>query len=401
MHIQGFQRCLGMGILTCAAAAAPACSIADQSALDESFGIATSELTIAALTLQNGWTNAPYSTRDAGVSLDSGIVHLQGAIANGASAIAFTRPAGYRPATDVYVPVDLCSATKGRLWIQPSGVVSVQAEGGAFSNAQCFTSLEGASFAPSASSFTALALQNGWTHAPYSTSSAAVSNIGGIVYFKGAIAGGGSQVAFTLPSGFRPATDVHVPVDLCNAANGRLWIQPSGVVSVQTKGAFSDAQCFTSLDGASFAQSTSIFTALTLQNGWMPAPYSTGAPGVADIGGIVHFKGAIANGASAAAFTLPSAFRPLTDVYVSVDLCNVTKGRLLIQPSGLVSVMAEGGAFSNAQCFTSLDGVHMVNVVPPEPDPTDPTCYDDCLDSCLSAGGLYSTCVPFCSSRCP
>jgi hypothetical protein len=33
------------------------------------------------------------------------------------------------------------------LFVQPSGVVSVEAEGGSFSNAQCFTSLDGASYA--------------------------------------------------------------------------------------------------------------------------------------------------------------------------------------------------------------------------------------------------------------
>jgi hypothetical protein len=44
--------------------------------------------------------------------------------------------------------VDLCNATNGRLDIQPTGVVTVEAEGGTFGNAQCFTSLDGASFAP-------------------------------------------------------------------------------------------------------------------------------------------------------------------------------------------------------------------------------------------------------------
>jgi hypothetical protein len=41
------------------------------------------------------------------------------------------------------VPVDLRGATKGRVMISSStGVVTVQAKNGAFSNAQCFTSLE-------------------------------------------------------------------------------------------------------------------------------------------------------------------------------------------------------------------------------------------------------------------
>lgn len=48
-----------------------------------------------------------------------------------------------------------------------------------------------------------------------------------------------------------PDTAVYVPVDLCDATNGRLFIQANGVVTVQTETLFSNAQCFTSLDGAS------------------------------------------------------------------------------------------------------------------------------------------------------
>ena len=105
--------------------------------------------TFTPLTLQNGWTNAPFSTSNAAVRTISGIVHFKGAIATaGTNPVPFTLPAAFRPATAVYVPVDLCNATNGRLDIQPTGVVTVEAEGGTFGNAQCFTSLDGASFAP-------------------------------------------------------------------------------------------------------------------------------------------------------------------------------------------------------------------------------------------------------------
>jgi hypothetical protein len=100
------------------------------------------------LTLVNGWTNTPYGTSRAAVANISGIVHLKGAIAtNGTNPVPFTLPTADRPATKVYVPVDMCGATNGRLSIVPSGVVTVQAEGPVWSNAQCFTSLDGASFA--------------------------------------------------------------------------------------------------------------------------------------------------------------------------------------------------------------------------------------------------------------
>jgi hypothetical protein len=41
----------------------------------------------------------------------------------------------------------------------------------------------------------------------------------------------------------------------------------------------------------------------------------------------------------------------------SPDLCNGSNGELRIPPSGILTFDAEGGTFSNAQCFTSLDGV--------------------------------------------
>jgi hypothetical protein len=208
------------------------------------------------LTLVNGWTNAPFGTSLATAEEVSGIVQFRGAIAGGTNPVAFTLPPSLRPVTNVYVPIDLCNATNGRLVIQTSGVVLVQAEGGTFSNAQCFTSLDGAWFAPAPGGFQPLALINGWTNAPFRTSNAAAGNVYGIVYFKGGIATAGTNSEpFVLPVRFRPVTNVYVPIDLCNATNGRLVIQTNGVVLVQAEGGtFSNAQCFTSLDGASFVQ---------------------------------------------------------------------------------------------------------------------------------------------------
>ncbi len=312
------------------------------------------------LTLVNGWTGAPFGTSGPAASATGGIVQLSGAMSTtGTNPVAFTLPAADRPGTSVFVPVDLCNATNGRLDIAPSGVVTVQQQDPGFANAQCFTSLEGVSFATSAASFTGLTLQNGWTNAPFGTSNAAVALAGGVVHFKGAIASGTSPVLFTLPAGFRPATDVYVPVDLCNATNGRLHIQPSGVTDVEVPSTetFADAQCFTSLDGASFAPSAASFTGLTLQNGWTGAPFSTSNAAVALVGGVVHFKGAVASGTSGVLFTLPPRFRPAKAAYAKADLCGATNGRLFIQPNGVVTVQQQSGdPFSNAQCFTSLDG---------------------------------------------
>lgn len=313
------------------------------------------------LTFVNGWVDAPFGTSHAMVQEALGIVQFRGAIAGGTSAVAFTLPAALRPATAVYIPVDLCNANKGRLFIQPSGVVSVQAEK-VFSDAQCFTSLDGASFAPKPTGFTALGLINGWTGAPFSTASPAAKVIGSRVHFRGAIATPGTNTwPFTMPAGFRPAKDVYIEVDLCNANKGRLHITTAGVVDVEAEnGKFSNAQCFTSLDGAWYAFNTTNFTPITpLMNGWSNGPFATSAAEAFNAYGTVYLKGAIGSGATAQAFTLSTRFRPMTNVYVPVDLCNANKGRLFIQTSGVVSIQAET-SFSNAQCFTSLDGVSFV-----------------------------------------
>ena len=153
----------------------------------------------------------------------------------------------------------MCNTTKGRLNIAPSGVVNVQAEG-LFSNAACFTSLDGASFAVDANGFTNIALANGWLSSPFGTSVAAVRNDSRIIQFRGAVSGGTNTVIGTLPIGFRPATTVWVNVDLCQAHKGRLVVSPNGTVQVETKRPFADAQCFTSLDGASFVVDAAVDT---------------------------------------------------------------------------------------------------------------------------------------------
>ena len=306
------------------------------------------------LTLENGWTNAPFGTSNAAIKIIGGVVQLKGAIAGGTSPEAFTLPAAFRPATEVYVPIDTCNATNGRLQIEPSGAALVEAETD-FSNAQCFTSLDGASFSLTTKGYKSLALENGWTNAPFGTSDAAAKKISGVVHLKGAIASGTSAEAFTLPAAFRPATEVYVPIDMCNATNGRLLIEPSGVTTVEAESDFTNAQCFTSLDGASFSLTTKGYQSLALENGWTNAPFGTSDAAAKKISGVVHLKGAIASGTSAEAFTLPAAFRPATEVYVPIDMCNATNGRLLIEPSGAATVEAESD-FTNAQCFTSLDG---------------------------------------------
>ncbi|MFO0687989.1 MAG: hypothetical protein U0900_04735 [Myxococcota bacterium] len=311
------------------------------------------------LALQNGWSLAPTGAFAARAFLDGGVVAFRGAISGGTSGLAFTLPIEMRPETNVYVAVSLCNATQGRLLIQPSGDVVVQARPGAFADAQCGTSLDGASFVPSASGYATLALANGWTHAPFATSSAAAALVGGVVRFKGAIAQGTTGVAFTLPPALRPPTDVYVPIGLCSANKGRLVVSSGGVVSIQSETSFGEAQCFTSLDGAWFAPSSSGFTTLALANGWTPAPYATSAVAARLDGGVVRFKGAMGSGTLSTAFTLPPELRPQAQVDLAIDLCNAHAGRLSISTSGTV-VVQSATTFAEAQCFTSLDGASFV-----------------------------------------
>jgi hypothetical protein len=208
--------------------------------------------------------------------------------------------------------------------------------------------------------FTKLTLLNGWGTYPGSASPA-IADISGTVYFKGAITTSSSNtnnVAFILPPAFRPAKNVNVPVDMCGTTSGELAIAPTGVTQVISQGANSNATCFTSLDGASFALSTKSFTALTLQPGWTEFDnlYRKAAARVA--GGIVHLEGEIKTAHSqSAAFTLPPAFRPSTNVDVLINLCTGSIGRLDIAPSGAVAVTPEGtNNFWMVKCGVSLEG---------------------------------------------
>ena len=121
--------------------------------------------------------------------------------------------------------------------------------------------------------------------------------------------------------------------------------------------AWNEAQCLTSLDGVTFATSASSCTPLTLQNGWNGFPAVAASPAVRVISGIVHLKGVMyTNGTNPVAFTLPTG-DPAHDVYVKVGLGDdAGNGQLFITPSGSVTVQAEGGNWTSAQAFTSLDG---------------------------------------------
>jgi hypothetical protein len=284
-------------------------------------------------------------------------VQLKGGMSTtGTTLAAFTLPSGLAPPANVFIPADGYGSAKVRLYISAAGLVTTQAQN-ATTDTTSFTSLEGVSFPVSSTGYTPLTLQNGWT--TYSGGrTPAVANVGGIIRFQGAVSGGTTAALFTLPAGMAPPTTTYVTVDLYFAAKGRLIISPSGAVSVQAQNLFSDAQSFTSLEGAWFALDSTGYTALADQNGWVTYSGTTRPAAVSVSNGIVRFQGAIStSGTSLVPFTLPGGFLPALDVYTPVDLCSATKGRLHITPGGVVDVEPEGGTTSNATCFTSLEGV--------------------------------------------
>jgi hypothetical protein len=323
---------------------------------------AAPSVTFSKLTLINGW--GPYAGSAAPAVADiAGIVTFKGAISTtstNTSNVAFILPPGLRPATFVYIPVDMCDAAPGELNIAPTGVTQVIAAG-SNADATCFTSLDGASFALSTASFTALHLRPGWKNAANGGRKVSAGIVGGSVRLAGQLLTKGKKgTAFTLPAGFRPAKDVYVAVNLCTGSIGRLFIKPSGVVTVQPDGAgnFWAVQCGVSLEGASFPLPATTFTGLKLTNGWKNGAYGTAKAGVRLVSGVVRLRGAIVTGGTnAEPFFLPKGFRPGHQVFVTADMCGGSKGRLIIRPDGEVSVQAAGNDFAEAACFTSLDGV--------------------------------------------
>jgi hypothetical protein len=207
--------------------------------------------------LINGWADSGYVSSKPSVKKINGIVHFRGAIGTSASNennTPFVLPKEFRSEAYMVLPIDLCNATNGQLDIAPSGEVFIEAET-SWSDAQCFISLDGVSFPASYSGFKELTLLSGWA----SEDEPAISSSQGVVYLQGFIyATGTNMEPFVLPASYRPSKNVYVPIALCNPANGiangRLNIQPNGVVTVQSENSFADAQCQTTLDGASFVK---------------------------------------------------------------------------------------------------------------------------------------------------
>ena len=311
------------------------------------------------LTLMNGWQNGPSGTANASVEQINGVVHFKGAISQpGGNGEPFVLPVPYRPAARVYIPIAACHAHNARLDISPGGDVEVETEGD-FDKASCLISLDSASFALSTDGFKSLKLRHGWGPYGEDSGAAAVQTIDGKVTFEGAIATARKNpFPFVLATAYRPSDTLWVKLDLCDAHNGQLRVDPTGMVTVEVGRKWADAKCFTSLDGVSFAPKSNGFSNLALINGWVN--FSAIRPAAVKlVNGGVQFEGTIdtpQTNSNANPFVLPSGFRPSNTVYLPLALCGGANGRLVIKPDGTTTIEAEND-FGDAQCITSLEGV--------------------------------------------
>jgi hypothetical protein len=105
------------------------------------------------------------------------------------------------------------------------------------------------------------------------------------------------------------------------------------------------------------------WTALSLVNGWASSngTYGTGNPEVSIQSGIVYLAGSL-NQATAGSFTfatLPTAYRPTHNLYITVYTYGDTSGTLFIGSNGTMEAYSSGtcNTGDTAHCYTSLASV--------------------------------------------
>jgi hypothetical protein len=346
-----------LSITLVVAALAAGAAVPAQSALAATSG---PRAAFTQLTLTNGWEIYEFGAATPAVTDIDGIVYFKGNIdttPGNPSMVPFTMPAGFQPSKYVSLPTNLCVAVSGELFIAPTGVAQAISSGNQ-DYAQCSTSLDGLSYALSTASFTPLKLGQGWQNPANTGRPAGARLIDGVVHFEGEIKKTGKNpVLFTLPPKFRPATNVYLHVNMCTGGLGQLSITPKGVVREHPEQNFTfEPKCGLSLDGASFVLSSQSFVPLKLINGWKTAK-GTATAAIRLRSGFVQFRGAISSTAgSDEPFVLPAKYRPSTNVYVNVDLCDGNSGRLYIPSTGVVSIVPENNDLAAARCLTSLEG---------------------------------------------
>jgi len=109
--------------------------------------------------------------------------------------------------------------------------------------------------------------------------------------------------------------------------------------------------------------STVTFHKLSLINGWASknSTYGSGNPSVAIANGVVYLSGSMAQQTptSSEFATLPLAYRPAHNMWLTVYTFGYTAGALYIGHNGTMEALSSGacGGGTLAQCFTSLASV--------------------------------------------
>jgi prepilin-type N-terminal cleavage/methylation domain-containing protein len=330
-------------------------------------GYGTSSVTIPLWTpfnLLNGWINYSPQFSTAGYTkTSSGLVVLKGMIRAGSGNIA-TLPPGYRPSAYIMFENSTNSAG-GRVDIQSDGTVRLSV------GSNAWYSLDGISFMPSGTSFTAPGFSGGWLNYSPGSGDPNWQNAGymldslGRVQLTGLIRSGTTTsptAMFNLPTSFRPPEYLHI---LNNNAGSAWHFGIDNLGNVLAKGGsntYSSLQAMFYPTGRTTGTScTTQWCGLPFQNGWKHygAPYAV-PQYTKSADGVVMLKGLLNGGTSATAViaTLPANFCPAEQLLFAT-ISNGLWARLDIarNPNGSCTIYPGTGASTS---WFSLDSIRFI-----------------------------------------
>lgn len=333
-----------------------------------SSGYGTASATVPLWTsfnLLNGWIDysPPYASA-AYTKTSAGVIVLKGMVRSGTGNIA-QLPAGYRPAMSIMFENSTGQAG-GRVDIRADGTINMAV------GSNSWYSLDGISFMPASTTYTAPAFLNSWSN--YSPGSGDTSWQGagytndslGRVQLTGLVRAGtvtsGTPI-FTPPSAQRPAEYLHILNDIGNSGQ-HFGIDPTtGVVAkgYATNNYFSLQAMYYPTGRATGTTCTTQWCNITaFQNGWKHygAPYAVPAY-TKSADGMVLLKGLLNGGSSADATitTLPAGYCP-ADRLLLATASSAVWSRLDIvrNGDGTCSLVPAAGSTT----WITLDNIHYI-----------------------------------------
>ncbi|HET9954546.1 MAG TPA: carbohydrate-binding domain-containing protein [Polyangiaceae bacterium] len=361
------------------------------------------------LTLRNGWTGAANSCAP-GVKLINDTITYRGGLSGAAatSDIAFCLTPSLEGSPDytafqtvdlgyVVVRAAMAGGATGSVIVQPphpldpfsSYCAQMNQDGSAEIGpaAKAFTSLEGVSYDRTTNDAQGVDRDPEWEGSPYAWrghdgtqhegANVYAKLVDGFVRFQGIITPSNSSTTgallLTLPDpAMFPDRPVSVPVVMAPSSDqiaGSVGINTNGEVVVlqSLSQALADGLTGVSLDGVSFAVSSTGAQSISLANGWVQqnsrpvrARYDEG---------VVRLEGSVTAGDTPTIGTLPAGLRPSKTVYVPVvSALFGLDSTLSIDPSGtitvidpdaemeLIGISLEGVSFSAPQPFQCTGG---------------------------------------------